>query len=530
MTWLAQVVHVMAKDAREARWPLVAYLATLSIATAHALRWLESPKNILDASMIGVVGVAMFVVASLVQADSPTRADAYWATKPFHASAVFAAKVLQPLLVIAIPALFAQAIALYSLGIDPADVTRQVSLSAYAFGLWLLVSLVLGAMTRDIRSFIVAIVAVPTLLALGVALLPEFPSFTSGTRGLVGVATTVISLTLVAALYAYRDNRRHTWIVAIGAVAGAGLAMFGGSSWPDADREASASAAPRHSTLRVEVADLQLRANPSVVTLTVRIEDAARDERITFVPTSVSFRTRSGQTVQLEVRNVSAVLAAPELPGARGITWPSRTNAAANGFSFAVTLSPSDVVRMAGGVDRVNVEGFVTVALPRLVGTLPITSGASVKADGIRIEVERTFGGEPTPTAVNVRETAVPRDGQAAPSTVYRGDGALELVLVNAARGQARTMFKQAGVSNGGSLVLPGTDVHDESSLFTLERSRESITELRTDGIMFERDLTPDAANTPVDSIWSQHPRIVAIRWIPRRGYRIHGAVAITAQ
>ena len=74
MTWAGEVAHIMRKDVRELRWVIAGYLLVLAFATVNALGWLGT-KHFFDGSMLLVVITGMLLVASLVQADSPTRPD-----------------------------------------------------------------------------------------------------------------------------------------------------------------------------------------------------------------------------------------------------------------------------------------------------------------------------------------------------------------------------------------------------------------------------------------------------------------------
>ncbi|MEO8564735.1 MAG: hypothetical protein ABI601_21870 [bacterium] len=101
MTWLGQVRHVMRKDLIEDRQLLLGYAAFVAVVgVSSATTRLGTSNGPLQMLPYLVVLSGMIAVASLVQTDSPTQADAFWASRPFHSSAMFAAKIASALLIV----------------------------------------------------------------------------------------------------------------------------------------------------------------------------------------------------------------------------------------------------------------------------------------------------------------------------------------------------------------------------------------------------------------------------------------------
>ena len=92
MTWLAQAVHVARKDLRLTKWSLLLYLAGVALLTILALLGVAIWGQLLWAGALCVAGGLL--LGMFVHADSPTRVDAFWATRPLSTSAVYAAKVM----------------------------------------------------------------------------------------------------------------------------------------------------------------------------------------------------------------------------------------------------------------------------------------------------------------------------------------------------------------------------------------------------------------------------------------------------
>ena len=96
MSWLTQVWHVVKKDVRQFRWLLVVQV----LATAMAVTAVVGPSSHMGGSgfprvfptsldwYLVLVGLAVLISAVVVQADSPSRSDAFWASRPLHPLAV----------------------------------------------------------------------------------------------------------------------------------------------------------------------------------------------------------------------------------------------------------------------------------------------------------------------------------------------------------------------------------------------------------------------------------------------------------
>ena len=134
MTWIGEVAHVAWKDVRQQRWLLVAYVALVALATIRAALYLTigNASSVFSATMPLVVLLGCIVGAVVVQGDPPTRADAFWLSRPFRASAMLAAKLLVVAIAIALP-LLGEAIGLASFAVPRRDIPlRMISLAQVA--------------------------------------------------------------------------------------------------------------------------------------------------------------------------------------------------------------------------------------------------------------------------------------------------------------------------------------------------------------------------------------------------------------
>ncbi len=87
MTPIAQALHVARKDLRESRWPLIGYAALVVFAAVRAAGW-WSPGRAFEAAMFLVVVAGIVLVPIVVQSDSPTGSDVFWATRPLAPTSV----------------------------------------------------------------------------------------------------------------------------------------------------------------------------------------------------------------------------------------------------------------------------------------------------------------------------------------------------------------------------------------------------------------------------------------------------------
>src|SRR5262249_21976741 len=118
-----------------------------------------------------VVIAGMVVVAMLVQADSPVRPDAFWATRPLSPLAVLSAKVMLTFaFIVGIP-LVGQAIALRMNGANASDLANYLPGGVLTYGLWLFAAFVVASYTRDLKTVVVVMLCISGALIIGTGML-----------------------------------------------------------------------------------------------------------------------------------------------------------------------------------------------------------------------------------------------------------------------------------------------------------------------------------------------------------------------
>jgi hypothetical protein len=157
MTWLGQVLHVARKDLREEAWSLGAYLAVIAIAALAVFAPPGFTYTAVFAFIVFLLG--MIVAVAVVQSDSPTASDSFWGSRPIRPTAMLGAKVLLAALIVLVPSIV-QGAALLAFDANGGQAAFAIAHSAKVYALWLLAAMAIAALTRDIRTFIVAFAAI----------------------------------------------------------------------------------------------------------------------------------------------------------------------------------------------------------------------------------------------------------------------------------------------------------------------------------------------------------------------------------
>ena len=460
MTWLGQVRHVMAKDVSQARWLLAGYVAIVLAAWARASEWPASSSTVFDVSMFLVILAGILVAGSVVQADSPTRSDAFWGSRPFHPTAVLTAKALLALLMLIGLPLLAQLHVLVSNDVSGRPMVAMLAKSAWVYGQWLLIAMVLAAVTRDIRSFIVGLVMLPA----GIALL-SFSSSFGRARGALwtpGVIQTVApaafmvagiatAVGLLIVLYRSRTLLRPAKVAAAVAVA---CTFFGLVAAPSRANTASRLDSLSGDFGVVVESDLG-RLVPS--SLKVGVDGPRSSTRLVMLDSgAVTLRLRDGTVTRVPFQNARFRLMSPRLPVGTGLRWLSGMPNDGRGSRTGLPLTHDQREALRAGIASASIEGSALVSEPRVAFTMPLRVGASAQRDGRSVRVIAVNPANDDSIAVVVQGT-ITRSGafdinQLLMLTPWETP---RFALVNEARGEA--VLIQTGFGGASeALILPG--------------------------------------------------------------------------
>jgi hypothetical protein len=495
MNPLAQVRHVMAKDISQARWAILLYLVVVALATTHALGWMRFQNGGLDIAMFVVVAAGLFVTANIVQADSPIRSDAFWASRPLHPAAVLSAKALLVALLVLGAPLVGQAVVLYANEIPSAKFVRLVTESAWIYGIWLLIAMLVGALTRDLRSFTTTLIGAPVVMVLLSAVSMFVRKATTPTSlvtvRLVSVVFVLVGLVgasaLLVALYRTRTAGKWTWLGAILAGTASFAAIYVAPPTAVAATQQQTTSPSDAAEFFIELVDYP--NSPPQITLGVsRIGNS--DRLVTLDSVQLKLRVADGTTLEIPHRFVAIPITRPRLLGADSVEWLGTSQYAAPETRSGVQITRRQAEQLRKGIVSATVEGRTWAVEPRVLFTLPFRTGQTMRRDGrtVRIMVAARTVDDSLGT---VSTTTIERSRTLQTVDEYRRAwGTPQYVLVNHAEHQAVLPNANMNGSGSASLVLPGAWKSERWS-----------------------SLQWFARNPPVDDAWLGNATLAVLDW-----------------
>jgi len=459
MTWMGEVAHVAWKDVRQQRWLVLAYVALVVIATLRAVLLAQARpvSGALNLFMPLVVILGCFLAAIVMQTDSPARADAFWVTRPFHGSAVLVAKIVVVAAIVVGIALVGEAIGLSAFDISLARIAWMLFACFATFGLWLLLSMLLGAATRDLRSSIVGFIAVViSTVTLAGLLANRFSPlfFRPWVRSLFYVVAIGGALTTLVGLYVRRGRSLHAWAAASLMM---GCALATASVPPSRPRHQATSRTAGPIKVAIDAPNTIIQSGRLALRFSA---PAAPDSLAThFTVSGVTVYLRDGTAVPLQYGVPVVQLRGADIPIASGTQWLVR-----GGFlavpkdGFDLELSGREMSLLSRGFNEVEVRGVVSLDRPRVMATLPLVAGAQVRAAGRETHIV-SINGTARGMLLDVTTVALQSDEANTRLAAFMTAPGVSFALLNEQRRQAISL--QSISSGGGSdwLVLPGTSL-----------------------------------------------------------------------
>ena len=499
MTFFGQSVHVMVKDVRQARWAFLGYAAVVAFATISALRVPQTDRQLFDLSMVVVVIAGMFVMAMLVQADSPVRSDSFWASRPIRPEAVLAAKGLSAAVLVGIPVAGVLAVLLAN-EVSAGTIAVLVARSASSYAPWLLIAMVIAAITRDLRTYTTTIVVLPVVI--GVLLMIAGTSGVSGslstppregtTASMVSAAAIPIvglggALAILISLYRTRTLRRVTWASAIVVVPALLVTIFATPSLVASANEPTVAVAEK-TTFVVEV-----RSTADVPTsVAIGTGDPKETDRLLVLDDAiVTLRLGDGSTIRLPYSS-KAVLETARMP-VNDVRWAGPPRSIPNGgfITLSLTRDQRDAVRTKG-MTSASVEANVIAMEPSVAATLPLRAGTTHRAGGASVHIKSVRprdDGVAVVVRTSIERTPLDRTSVA----MMPWYSPTKFVLVNRARAEAVIPGHDRSGGSAQGLILPGVWRWVEST--SIQRV-----------VSFNREL-------PVDDEWLRNADLVVLDW-----------------
>jgi hypothetical protein len=451
MPWLRQVMHVALKDARRAWGTLLGCAVLAAFATASSVTLQDVGLGSFGWSLLFIL-LAMAHTVSLVQADSPSRADAFWVTRPLRPSAVFGAKLVGILLLGGI-GLIGQVIVLSAFAVETRAYPALLGRSLVSVSISLAAIALLAALTKDWRALLVAAIAilvVPQLL------------FQGGARelSLVEVAAPVMHNALVvAALLLLLAHQYQTRRVLRGAamtaavVIGASLLSSAASTRaPSLDRIAR-SAQPRSvpPVLLASLDSTSLGDGRTQLQVALAIDQPAADHRYRLVQHEVAIIDPDGSEQPLQVSNSPTWIWVDA--GAEPLNPPGMPG----GDRLFVERTPAQAHRLADGTARLVVRGYLEVQQATEPVIVPLQRGHTATAPGTRV---RVLHARADADDVSIDLSLAHLVPQGAPHWQIRDIGIQHrpraFSLVNTVSGERYRLEERGGSSHALGLVLPG--------------------------------------------------------------------------
>ena len=476
MSALAETWHIMKKDVRQSRWLLLGYVVLVVAATASAVTGGELAGGHLQMAAVLLMLTGPITAAILVQADSPTRADAFWASQPFRRSAMLGAKLVMVMLVFGI-AMAGQLIALAVLHVSARDMRRIMLLSGLIYGCVLLLAMFLATLTSDLKSFVLSVLALfaaTAVVSIGTSAfdwligLPALRTTMVG-AGLVGVVALLVLLYLRRDLPAARSL----------AVLALAMIILGSLSTGPPEIGTSRSGIIRGQVdgaagIRVELRDTAQITRTGEVNLGFALTDGEKGRHYHLIANEARFFLRGGGSV--DVPWWTAELAQPAGQGlaVSGVPPLPVGSDPLSGANYEVQRSLSDEQRrgLARGIDSVRISGTLTVLEPRLAATLPAHAGAEILRDGQSIRVA-SISLDGSGQTIELRIKSIARS---LPGADWSSDrNALSAWLIDEQHGDRIELLRGAMRYSGVLLVLPGAGFTEGTVRFSAPRMAHDI-------------------------------------------------------
>jgi hypothetical protein len=533
MTSTAQALHVARKDVRYTRWALIVYSALVLVALVHALALplAAGPNalapngvgrsNPLSMTMLVLVLLGIILAATAVQADSPVQSNAFWASRPFGAGAMVGAKLLYCGVVLVGMPLIAEAIGMLRYNVIPGALAATLIQSVLIYGLVLLCTAVVAALTTDLRGFIVgALVLVVGFFIIGAILSDSGSRAFANPSKLVSVAIAVgAGVALLMALYRRRGVGWIAWVGAV-IVVGAAFVAFDAIDGPSATQ---VPASLRSATISLDVVD-QVRFtapnNPveGKARMVVRFNMASipQTARLAIQIDSAQLHLRNGSVIR--AGSFYGYISADDGFGAlpAGIR-PFGSSNEPLGVSTSLTFNADSAKVTAVGIASVDVWSRVEVAEAVPLATTRVGSPIAAAVGGTRIRVFDNFDTDANAITVFTATVGDPR----------RPSGARDIGMsvINESSREGIVLTSSNYSNSNDWMVLPGAPIN--TSFVRLNTNRPEaegptiIQSVPGVGPIAERIAGQRRGQFP-DPAWYRNARITVVRWIPRGSYPLH--------
>jgi energy-converting hydrogenase Eha subunit A len=487
MTGFAQVIHVVRKDLRQLRVLLLLYAVLIGISAENAFVRFENWNPLYALAVIFAFIVGMVIVAGLVQADSPTRSDAFWATRPLNPMAVLGAKVATTTIFILGVTLTVQAMELRTFDLSMGVELPMLVNSARSYALWLLIAMIVAAATPNLHIFIAALIGgavVCGAVVVWVGFVPAQQIMNPWMRIALGSFGVVCGVAFVVLLYRTRDVRRGTVLF--------GTIPFFCIFFALGTNTSSAAIEPEiHSMASIKV-ELREGAAPNQLNLGFRMEGAQPGQRYRLRKADVMVFARGGDTLRVPLVP-DPIVYAPDRHMSMGI-------------SLATPIPVPTVI------DSIVLRGRLAVEVLGGAGTLPVKLNAAIVHDGRRTAIEKlapfSYDSLLALRTTSVEDGTNPGSNSSSGSDIGERDSS-RVKLVNDERHESIPLFRSRGQSNARLIILPGVMLRESSDMYRAG------------------PLDRFGRGRLVDSAWLRGAHLELSQWVPKGSYPVHDTFVV---
>jgi hypothetical protein len=451
MKWSRQVVHVARKDLQMTRWYVVAYTVLVVLSTTAALN-LGTALNILWPVLLAILGVLCVWV--IVQADSPYRSDAFWASKPLSPTAVFAGKIFYIVVVLVGLGLVGQTIALLiGFRLDPNELVRIVAASTFAYGLALCMATIIAAITPDLRSVLLIVIG---QVVVSNTILRYIAAKIAGDDGMpreyasiaIQLLMSAATIALIAQVYRTRSRRLGIWTyVGLTLVLPIVLSII----------------VPRRSvspsTARLAPPQLQapwLNAWRSHVFrddgankfyLGSHFTGGSPQHAYMLVASRVDVEREKRGRVEIPISR-PILLNWPQPPNIEGVRWTGNPRSAKPATMMSFPVSRRQASALSKPNSRVVLRARIEVLEPRVSIQVPLVRGRTAVGKRQRLKILSAYPGDLRVSGARIGQHSVVE-------RALRDFELFEYVVINRSLGQG-AIPGRGGATTSGALVLAG--------------------------------------------------------------------------
>ncbi len=401
MTTIGQVWHVARKDVTQWRWWLVGYAVLAVVTTLTASQIVPNAPDGMTTLFAPALWLLGGVIAALlVQSDAPANPRAFWASQPIETRALLMAKLSLAGVVILLPPLLGEIAALRYFGITGDEFGSLLSRAVWVYGGWLLLAMLVAALTRRFAGFFAAIIAVPVVFTVIGITLSQAP-WQLGTawipRALLQVVATAGSAALLTLVYRRRTATRPLLGVAAVVLAAGLLAITRREAL--AERPALESATAPGVALEIASFDANRLLRDRELFLQITATGMRAPYRYAFLTDSASATFSDGTTTPLW-----APLFIADVPRLFGGSRPG----ADIGSVMVMLPQRSPEPRRTGTVTSFRIFGAVESLTGKRVVQLQSNGRGEFRDGDMRLQV---VGGEDGGAGVSLHMTTVYRTG-----------------------------------------------------------------------------------------------------------------------